>query len=661
MSVASGRPLTARDQPATAPPAIVAAGLGRRFGRIDALREVTVEIPRGEIFGLVGPDGAGKTTMIQMICGILTPTAGTASVLGFDTVREPARIAERVGYMSQEFSLYGGLSVAENIEFFADIRGVPRPLRRERSERLLRFSRLAGFEDRLARQLSGGMKKKLALATMLVHEPEILFLDEPTTGVDPVSRRDFWEIVFDFLDEGTTVVVATPYLDEAERCQRVALVHEGRLLEVASPDALKKSLGGQMAEIRSTHQVRALEALRRDPEVRDAQVFGRSIHALLEDTASYRRVEQRLRDQGLPIDTARCIEPSLEDVFIAALGRGRARGRAIDLPATLPGDDVRPAIEVRGLTRRFGDFLAVDDASFDVARGEIFGFLGPNGSGKSTTIRMLMGLLPPSGGSARVAGLDVRRDARRIRPLVGYMSQKFSLYDDLTAGENLDFFAGAYGVPRRERAARRQWALEAVALEVPSGTRVRDLSGGWKQRLALAAAIMHRPRILLLDEPTSGADPLSRRQFWDLIFAFADAGVTVLITTHYMDEAERCQRVALLQDGRIQAVGSPAELRGRVRGRLVEVALADRMGGLRAARRIAGVRQASLHGASLRLLIDDGLAPTLERQLREQGHQPTSISSVPLGMEDVFMAFVDRGTQRSVPGEDPSPGAAGDP
>ncbi len=621
-------------------PSVRARVLARSFGRVEAVRDTTFEVGRGEIFGLVGPDGAGKTTLIQMLCGILTPTAGEASVLGFDTTREASRIAERVGYMSQEFSLYGGLSVAENIEFFADIRRVPPALRRDRAERVLDFSRLAGFEHRLARHLSGGMKKKLALATMLVHEPEILFLDEPTTGVDPLSRRDFWEIVFDFVGEGTTVIVATPYLDEAERCQRVALMHEGSILDLASPEALRRKLGGQMADIRATDQARALEALRRDPEVRDAQVFGGSIHALLDDTDAYRRVEQRLRAGDVQVDTARCIDPGLEDVFIALLGRGKAGGVQAEIPPLSGGDETAPAIEVDGLSRRFGDFLAVDDASFNVARGEIFGFLGPNGSGKSTTIRMLMGILAPSSGSARVAGLDVRREADRLRPLVGYMSQRFSLYEDLTAVENLDFFAGVYGIPRREQRLRRRWALDRVGLAGPVDIRVRDLSGGWKQRLALAAAIMHHPEVLLLDEPTSGVDPLSRRQFWDLIFAFADAGVTVLITTHYMDEAERCQRIALLRAGRIRAVGTPAELRRRVAGKLVEVEVEDRMGGLRAARRIPGVRLASLRGSRLHILVDDAVELELERGLREQGHPPVSVAHVPLGMEDVFMALV---------------------
>ena len=622
------------------PPAIRAIDLQRTYGAIQAVRGVTLEIERGEIFGLVGPDGAGKTTFIQMLCGILDPTGGSASVLGFDTVREPDRIAERVGYMSQKFSLYGDLSVSENIEFFADLRFVSAEQRRERTDQLLRFSRLEPFARRLARHLSGGMQKKLALSTTLVHNPDILFLDEPTTGVDPISRRDFWQIVFDFLREGVTVVVATPYLDEAERCERVALMHEGRLLAVDTPAALKQGLGGQMAEIWAPDQGRALERLRSDPEVRDAQIFGRSIHALLTEREAYRRVETRLRSSRIEIEAARCIEPGLEDVFVTLLGVQTAGGRAAHRPR--PATDARPAaIETERLTRRFGEFVAVDQVSFSVREGEVFGFLGPNGSGKSTTIRMLTGILPPSGGTARVVGLDVVSESRKIRPRLGYMSQKFSLYDDLTIGENLEFFAGLYGVSRAERPVRKQWALDMAGLSGRESLRTRELSGGWKQRLALASAIIHRPSVLLLDEPTSGVDPLSRRQFWDLIFEMTASGVTVLVTTHYMDEAERCDRVALLSAGTLVAVGTPAELRQAVDGVMVEVTVAEPLSALRVARAVPGVLQCTLYGARLHVLLREGTGANLRAALEAAGHPITALAPVPMTMEDVFAALVE--------------------
>jgi ABC-2 type transport system ATP-binding protein len=631
--------------------AIRAEGLARHFGAMEAVRAVDLEVRRGEIFGIVGPDGAGKTTLIQMLCGILDPTAGEATVLGFDTVREADRIAERVGYMSQEFSLYGNLSVAENIDFFADLRYVPPELRQERAERLLRFSRLEPFADRLARHLSGGMKKKLALATTLVYEPRILFLDEPTTGVDPISRREFWEIVFDFLQDGVTVMVATPYMDEAERCERVALMHEGRILAVDTPVALRTRLGGQMAELWTPDQGRALDLLRRDPDVRDADVFGRSIHALLTETEAYRRVEARLAAAGVAVEAARCIEPGLEDVFVALLGGTGAAspattvlspGGAADRRLGSDAATAAAAIEVEGLTRRFGAFTAVDGVSFAVPAGEVFGFLGPNGSGKTTTIRMLTGILPPSGGTARVAGHDVTRGGRAIRSRLGYMSQKFSLYDELTAAENLDYFAGIYGVPQAERRDRKRWAIEVAGLAGRESVRTGDLSGGWKQRLALAAAILHRPRILLLDEPTSGVDPLSRRTFWDLIFELAGDGVTVLVTTHYMDEAERCDRIALMNAGRLVAAGTPAQLRAAVPGRVIEVAVPDPLPAMRVARTLPGVRQCTLYGAKLHVLMEGAGEAALRNALEGAGHPVETMVPAPLTMEDVFAALVEQ-------------------
>ena len=637
--------------------AIRARGLRRAYGKVEAIRNVDLEVRRGEIFGIVGPDGAGKTTLIQMLCGILDPTAGSATVLGLDTVRNAARLGERVGYMSQVFSLYGTLSVAENIRFFADLRFVPEQARRERTEKLLRFSRLEPFVDRLARQLSGGMQKKLALATTLVYDPEILFLDEPTTGVDPVSRRDFWEIVFDFLREGVTVFVATPYLDEAERCQRVALMHEGRVLAIDTPVALRQSLGGQMLDIATLEPRRLVEALRGRPEVRDAQIFGRAVHALLVEHAARERVETALRDAGIPVQAMRPIEPSLEDVFITLIGGQHAALPAsspVIAPAAAPRPAAAPAVvapaadrphavEVEALTRRFGSFVAVDRLSFTIHPGEVFGFLGPNGSGKSTTIRMLTGILPPSGGTGRVGGFDIAREAGRIKPILGYMSQRFSLYNDLTAGENLDFFAGIYGVLAGERAERKRAALAMVGLPGRDDVRTGSLSGGWKQRLALAAAIMHRPSIVMLDEPTSGVDPLSRRVFWDLIFDLARGGVTILVTTHYMDEAERCDRIALIARGKMLALGSPAELKAEVGGQMIEVSVREPFVAMRAARGGPGVRQASLYGSSLHVLLEPDAAPeALRDHLVAAGHAVASFGPVPLSMEDVFTNLVER-------------------
>lgn len=588
--------------------------LARSFAGRPAVRSIDLEMARGEIFGLVGPDGAGKTTLIQMLCGILDPTGGRATVLGCDLPGDAERLVPRLGYMSQAFSLYGKLTVAENIEFFADLRGVSRAERVERTRRILEFSRLAPYVDRTAEKQSGGMKKKLALATTLLHDPEILVLDEPTTGVDPLSRRDFWQIVFDFLREGITVVVATPYMDEAERCHRVALMHDGRILALETPDGLKEDLIGRLVEIRSPDETRVLDAARGAP--------------------------------GVPVEEMQRLEPTLEDVFASRLSATTGRTKTATTADRPPVSRCRadgtgpPPVEAVALSRRFGSFTAVDGLSFALRRGEIFGFLGPNGSGKSTTIRMLTGLLRPTDGVARVAGRSVE-EGRRVRTMVGYMSQRFSLYDDLTVDENLEFFAGAYGLSGPESHRRRQEVLRMVGLTGREETLAGSLPGGWKQRLALASAVLHRPPVLFLDEPTSGVDPPSRRLFWDLIVRLARGGVTVLVTTHYMDEAERCDRVGMLSRGRLVALGTPAELRDRVDARLLEAPVESPLAALPSARALAGVREATLRGTRLHLLVDPG---TEEREIRHglarAGHPPTSVAAGRLTMEDVFVAVL---------------------
>lgn len=615
--------------------------LSRRFGTTDALKDVSVEIPRGEIFGLVGPDGAGKTTLLQILAGIVAPTSGFARVLECDVGRDAPKLAGRVGYMSQSFTLYGTLTVRENLEFFADIHGVPAARRRERAGRLLGFSRLTPVADRLARDLSGGMQKKLALSTALIHDPEILLLDEPTTAVDPISRREFWQLIYDFRRDGVTVLVTTPYMDEAERCGRVALMHGGEILAVDTPTGLKGMVGGHMAEFHTSDQSRAVELLRKDPDVLDAQVFGRAIHVLLRTREAYRTVEHRLARSGVTVQGARCIEPGLEDVFVARMGGAQSPPAAAASSAV--GSMGGGRIEINGLTKRFGGFTAVDALSFAIEAGEVVGFLGPNGSGKSTTMRLVTGILRPSAGVIRVGGFDVAQSPRAVRPILGYMSQRFSLYDDLTVGENLDLFAGIYGLSRSTAAARKAWALDLVQFEHARSLRTGALAGGWKQRLALAAAILHRPKVLLLDEPTSGVDPISRRLFWEVIFTLADSGVTVLVSTHYMDEAERCHRLAFLSSGRLLAFGTSDELRARLGGRTLAVRVADPIGALARIRATPGVRSCTLHGASVHVLVDahGRAAEGLRARLVEGGYGDVEIQPTMPAMEDVFAALVE--------------------
>lgn len=546
-------------------------GLTKKFKSVTAVNELDLNVKKGEIFGLVGPDGAGKTTTIQMLCGILHPTAGTAKVAGVDTVNYAEDLGGKIGYMSEGFSLYGTLSVGENIDFFADLYQVPKEERELKKEKLLRFSRLSYFIDRPAEKLSGGMKKKLALCCTLMYSPEILFLDEPTTGVDPVSRREFWKLIYDFIADGVTVFVCTPYMDEAERCDRVALMHQGRILKCDTPQHLKEGIAWKLLSIKAKPIRRAFDIL--VLENYQVDIFGEYLHMKVNDVRKEAERGQALLDSsGIEVQNIKEIMPSLEDIFISSIAKGqntRATMRMnwslpVNLTQNIEGHGFQQSqysVEVEELTKTFGSFTAVDQISLKVNRGEIFGFLGPNGSGKSTTIRMLCGLLPPTSGKARVAGLDIFKQSRELRSKIGYMSQKFSLYDDLTAEENINFFAGVYGLYGNVLKESKDWVLEMAGLTGKEKTITRDLSGGWKQRLALGCSILHQPEILFLDEPTSGVDPIARREFWDLIYQLSEQGVTVFVTTHYMDEAEHCHTLALIHYGNIIAIGAPSRLK----------------------------------------------------------------------------------------------------
>ncbi|WP_179948797.1 ATP-binding cassette domain-containing protein [Sulfurifustis variabilis] len=613
----------------------------KRFGERAAVVDLALAVRRGEVFGLIGSDGAGKTTTLQMLAAILDPSAGTATVLGYDSVREAAEITARIAYMSQRFTLYGRLTVEENLDFFARLHRVPEASRTERKRRLLAFARLEAHRDRLAHALSGGMQKKLALCCALIHEPELLLLDEPTTGVDPVSRREFWNILYEALIAGTTIVVSTPYMDEAERCTRVGLMHEGRLIACDAPSRLRAGMPGAMLELAARPQRPALAVLGEAFPRSRPYVYGERIHLRVDAGVQAEAVAATLAERGIAATAVRQVPPSLEDVFVTRLAEAAPPLPPPPAPtrgAPRPG----PAVEARELARRFGRFTAVDRVSFTVARGEIFGFLGPNGSGKTTTIRMLCGLLAPSAGRATVAGYEVGGEARALKARIGYMSQRFSLYEDMTVHENLDFFADVYEVPRAALAARRAWALGLAGLAGEEGRLVRALSGAVKQRLALACAVLHEPEVLFLDEPTAGVDPLARRRFWELIARLAERGVTVFVTTHYMDEAEHCHRLGLLYNGRLIALGAPEELRAGMRAEeMLELECDQPVPALALFRDEEGV-QASFFGDRLHLLVDDAerARPRILARLQEAGHVVRRVERVPLGIEDVFMVFV---------------------
>jgi ABC-2 type transport system ATP-binding protein len=547
-------------------PIIEARGLARRFGAVWALRDIDLSVRSGEFFGLVGPDGSGKTTLLQILAAILDPDEGRCLVLGSDTVRDAASVTSRIGYMAQGFTLYGSLTVAENLSFAAKIRGVPSEQFARRRERLLAMAGLAPFVHRRESALSGGMRKKLALCANLVHEPELLLLDEPGLGVDPLSRRELWRMLEDFRREGTTVVLSTSYMDEAERCDRVAFLDAGRIVALGRPADLRSDAAGTVFRVVSDEAAAVEAALRSDPHVLSVQ--GR-VTEIRFSVARGGTLPGPLRSQLESLGRVEPVVPSMEDVFVVLRGRGGAAPPTESSagpggPTLASGDERAAAIETHGLTRRFDGFTAVDSISLEIRPGEIFGLLGANGAGKTTLIRMLCGLLPPSGGAARVAGHDLAGEAGRLRRRIGYMSQRFSLYRDLSVGENLSFFASAYGLKRGEAREAIGRASGMTGLQGLHDEIVARLSGATRQRLALACSMLHRPAVLFLDEPTSGVDPASRFRFWRLVAALASSGTTVLVTTHYLEEAVYCGRLGFMHRGRLIAVGDLPSLRARL-------------------------------------------------------------------------------------------------
>lgn len=466
---------------------IIVDKVSKSYGKVQALQDVSFAVGEGEVFGLIGPDGAGKTSMFRILCTLLLPDKGTASVDGFDVVNGMKEIRRRVGYMPGRFSLYQDLTVRENLEFFATLFGTTVDEGYDSIKAI--YSQIERFADRKAGALSGGMKQKLALSCALVHQPAVLFLDEPTTGVDPVSRKEFWEMLGTLKERHITIVASTPYLDEVRQCERVAFLSEGKVMGIDTPEAILE------------------------------------------------RYKDVFNPPGIEKDTAQIAQPTEPD----------------------------NVIEVEHLVKAFGSFHAVDDISFTVKKGEIFGFLGANGAGKTTAMHMLTGLNQPTSGTGRVAGFDIRTEHEQIKRHIGYMSQRFSLYEDLTVAENIRLFAGIYGMKDEDINRKTDELLRQLKFEDHKNDLVGSLPLGWKQKLAFSVSIFHEPSIVFLDEPTGGVDPATRRQFWELIYEAAGRGITVFVTTHYMDEAEYCDRISIMVDGKIKAMGTPEALKQEFR------------------------------------------------------------------------------------------------
>ncbi|ELY3467139.1 ABC transporter ATP-binding protein [Cronobacter universalis] len=544
----------------TANDSIVLDRLVKRFPGLEkpAVAPLSVTIRAGSVTGLVGPDGAGKTTLMRILAGLMRQDDGRVRVLGLDPIAEENALHAVLGYMPQKFGLYEDLTVQENLNLYADLRSVTGAARQETFARLLEFTALGPFTGRLAGKLSGGMKQKLGLACTLVGQPKVLLLDEPGVGVDPISRRELWQMVHELAGDGMLILWSTSYLDEAEQCREVLLMNEGELLYQGAPQALTGKMAGRSLLLRPDNgDNRALlrEVMQR-PDVGDATIQGAAVRVILKEGSD----PDALR--ALPGATLRETAPRFEDAFIDLAGGAALRESPLGaILHDIPGSRDDVVIEACELTKTFGDFTATDHVNFTVRRGEIFGLLGPNGAGKSTTFKMMCGLLKPSDGQALVLGLDLKTDSGKARQRLGYMAQKFSLYGNLTVEQNLRFFSGVYGLRGRAQQEKMARMSEAFGLKSIASQPTDALPLGFKQRLALACALMHEPDILFLDEPTSGVDPLTRREFWRHINSMPEKGVTVMVTTHFMDEAEYCDRIGLVYHGKLIASGTPDDLK----------------------------------------------------------------------------------------------------
>ncbi|MCA3020368.1 MAG: ABC transporter ATP-binding protein [Rhodocyclaceae bacterium] len=642
-----------------------------------AVDDVSLKVDRGRLYGLIGADGAGKSSLMKMVAGVLAHDCGTVEVFGvrIDSERAAERVKARLGFMPQGLglNLYPELSVEENIDFFARLRQVSAAELAPRKQQLLEMTRLAAFRTRAAKNLSGGMKQKLGLVCTLIHAPELIVLDEPTTGVDPVSRRDFWAILAQLIDgQRLTALVSTAYLDEASRFDRLALMHVGRVLAEGEPAELVAAAGLRVAQVQAEPAALARLAAH-FAQTEQTVGAGRVVVTADDDESAVAAVRAALGSDEHPVPKIVITPPDLEDLFVARLqaldgtatirpapdADGRfernrdQRSERADVEASVGTRNATPvpapdhnggthAIDAQSLTRDFGGFRAVDRASFIVRYGEIFGLLGANGAGKTTAIKMLTGILPPSAGIGRVAGADMRQAGQAIKERIGYMSQAFSLYTDLTVMENLLLFAGVYGLTREQARSRAQWAVALGDLHGHEREPAGRLPMGLRQRLALGCALLHQPRVLFLDEPTSGVDPIGRRRFWDTLRRLArEQGVAILLTTHYMAEADLCDRIALMFAGRVVADATPAQLKAELtaeRGQLLEVSAEPPLAAL-AALRAGGFAEAVLHGRCLHVLAHDAAeaGTRIGAALAAAGLAAPRITPQMLTMEDVFI------------------------
>jgi len=626
--------------------AVLTEGLTKRFRNSTAVNDLNLAIKQGEIFGLLGSDGAGKTTTIQMLCGILASTSGLMFVDGHDVEKEPDVIRSAIGYMSQDFTLYQDMTVEENIDFIADLRGIAEVDRERQKERLLHFSRMEPFRTRRAEALSGGMKKKLALSCALIHYPKVLILDEPTTGVDPLSRSELWKILYEFIVQGVTILVSTPYMDEAERCHRVALMQEGEIIACDAPAGLKRLIKQKVCSFKTDKVNQACKILREDLST-SGQVYGDRIRVYLTDPdVELPKMQDGLAKKDIVMEDCREIDPTMDDVFMCLLQDGiNGKDKRGWIPFNKPELGNRSII-VSDIGKRFGDFTAVNNVNFEVEAGTVFGLLGPNGAGKTTTIKMLCGLIPPTSGKAIVAGYDIAAQPRLVKNNIGYMSQLFSLYPDLTVDQNLDFYGSIYGLEKRDKKIKKSWVIELAGLKGKEKYLTSELAGGWKQKLALGCAVMHQPAVLFLDEPTSGVDPVGRVEFWDLIYRFSEEGITTVVTTHFMDEAERCNILGLMNAGDLVALGTPGELKADLTADFYEVSVSSVLESYDRLISLDFIRQATLFGDKIHILTEKNERRLTTEDLQGAGDGIKEIIKITPSLEDVFIYHIMAGGQK---------------
>ncbi|MFY9704052.1 MAG: ATP-binding cassette domain-containing protein [Terriglobales bacterium] len=632
--------------------AIRISELWKSYGKLEAVRGISFEVGKGEIFGLIGPDGAGKTSTFQILAGVMEASSGSAEVF-----RQPAREARsQTGYLTQAFSLYPDLTVLENIRYVGDLRRVASGDIVKRGRQYLQMFDMDRFSSRLAGQLSGGMKQKLSLACALLPQPRVLVLDEPTTGVDPVSRREFWDALAHLAAEGLSILISTPYMDEAERCHRIALIHKGEIRQIGTLAELRESLGAKRLEIRVDNLSEAERVLSEvsgpQKDIMDVERFGDRLDVLTHDPDKARQIVEDLTNTaGLHVSDVRVDEPTLENVFVAGLRALGEESKDPPFPGHHDHSNLRGQIAVGAdnLTKQFGAFTAVKNVTLEIPYGEIYGLLGANGAGKTTTIRMLCGLLEATSGSMRLAGEQGNLRSESIRQQIGYMSQKFSLYNDMTIRENLSFFAGVYGVPESERDEKIRWVLSFSGLEGKEDQITGSLPGGWKQRVAFGAAIMHEPSVLFLDEPTSGVDPLARRAFWVMINRLADAGTAILVTTHYLEESEQCNRLGFMAGGELVAQGTPSGIKSAQTGHLLEFIVDQPQRAADVLKSDTERWRVSLFGNRLHVVTDEDVEAgkrTTTEKLASNGIKVISAREEPFSLEDVFINVIEKARQQ---------------